>query len=149
MGSSSERAATAGESMSSMAGPDSREERAVAMGPAPHLFAGGAGLRGGVQRDEVAQAVVVLVAGRAALQVGLHAGQHGVGVRAGELELDVLVEQLEARFAADLGVGGAQQLGDQLAGLMVGAHVRLPVVVVVSGPSPASVSAVRSLRRAS
>jgi hypothetical protein len=52
-------------------------------------------------RDELAQAGVILVAGGAALEVGAHPGHAGVGVLAGELEVDVLVEQLEALLAAD------------------------------------------------
>jgi hypothetical protein len=57
---------------------------------------------------------VILVAGGTALEVSAHAGQAGVGVLAGQLELDVLVEELEALLAADLGIGRSDQSGDQL-----------------------------------
>jgi hypothetical protein len=45
---------------------------------------------------------VIVVASGAALQVLTHARQAAVGVYACELELDVLVEELEALVACDL-----------------------------------------------
>ena len=56
--------------------------------------------------DERAQALVLLAAGGAAVEVGAQAGNRGVGVLAGELELDVAVELVEADVAADLGPAG-------------------------------------------
>src|SRR6185436_9883369 len=55
-----------------------------------------------VAADQLAQALVVLAAGGAALEVRAHPGHPGLGVLTGELELDVLVEALEALLAADL-----------------------------------------------
>ena len=57
------------------------------------------------------------MAGRAALEVGAHARDPVVGVRALKLELDVLVELLEALVAEQLGLGGAEQ---PLEGVVVG-----------------------------
>jgi hypothetical protein len=65
--------------------------------------------------DQVAQALVVLVAGRAALEVSAHAGEASVGILARDLEVYVLVEQLEALLAADLGLGRPQQTCEELA----------------------------------
>ena len=45
---------------------------------------------------------MLLAAGRATLQVGAQAGHGGVRVGAGDFELDVAVELLEALVAADL-----------------------------------------------
>src|SRR3954468_10415966 len=85
---------------------------------------------------DLAQALVILAAGRAAFEMRAHPGEELVGVIAGQLEVDVLVQQLEALVAADLGPIGAEQAGEQVAG--VGRHVGLP-----------SESAARSLCRAS
>jgi len=51
---------------------------------------------------------------------------HIVGVRAGDLEVDVLVEQLEAFLAADLGPLRSEESADQLAPVVVGRHVEPP-----------------------
>ena len=59
--------------------------------------------------DERAKTVVVIVAGGTALEVGAHPGDLVVGCRAPELEVDVLVEFLEALFAKQLAVGRAEQ----------------------------------------
>jgi hypothetical protein len=80
---------------------------------------------------ERAQALVLLSAGGAALEVRAHAGDRAVRVAAGELQVDVLVEEVEAVVAADLGPVGAEQPDAVIAGHRV--------------PSTAS----RSLRRAS
>ena len=69
----------------------------------------GAELTSGLEAHEVAQALVVLVAGRAALQVLAHPGHRASASAPAQLELDVLVEQLEALLAADLGAGRAEQ----------------------------------------
>ena len=63
----------------------------------------------GVSSDQRDEALVVLLAGRAALEVGAHAGHGRVGVRAGQRELDVAVELLEALLAGQLGSGGAEE----------------------------------------
>ncbi|HEX5174793.1 MAG TPA: hypothetical protein VFV91_11695 [Gaiellaceae bacterium] len=60
-------------------------------------------------RDEFEQAVVLLPAGRAALEVGAQAGQRRVGRLARELEFDVAIELLEADIAAHFGVGGSEE----------------------------------------
>src|SRR4051794_19653068 len=65
---------------------------------------------------DLAQAGVLFAARRAALEVLAHAGDLRVGVLAVELELDVLVEQLEAFVAADLRALGAEQAGKQVVG---------------------------------
>ena len=76
---------------------------------------------------------MILVAGRAALEVGAHPRQPLIGVRPVELELDVLVEQFEALLASDLGLAGPEQSVQELA----------------QDRSPSSSSSARSLRRAS
>jgi hypothetical protein len=58
---------------------------------------------------ERAQALVLLATGGAAVQVGPQARDHGVGVAAGELQLDVAVELREALVAADLRSRRAEQ----------------------------------------
>jgi hypothetical protein len=45
---------------------------------------------------------MVLPAGSASVKVIAQAGKVGIGVDTGQLELDVLVDQLEASVAADL-----------------------------------------------
>ena len=45
---------------------------------------------------------MILVAGRAAREVLAHPGQARVGVRSRQLQLDVLVQQLEALLAGEL-----------------------------------------------
>ena len=62
---------------------------------------------------------MLLAAGRATLKVGAQAGKCGVHVGAGELELDVPVELVEAGVAADFGLGGAEEAAQCL--LEVGA----------------------------
>ena len=63
----------------------------------------------GVGEEEGPEGVPVLRAGRAALEVRAQPGHGGVRVAAGELELDVAVELVEALLAADLGPGRAEQ----------------------------------------
>jgi hypothetical protein len=50
------------------------------------------------------QRVVLLAAGRAAIQMGPQAGDRSLSVSAGQLELDELVQPVEALVAADLSV---------------------------------------------
>ena len=60
-----------------------------------------------IAKQQLAQAIVILGAGRAAMQVRAHPGNRrvGVGVGAGELELDVAVELVEALLTGELGSG--------------------------------------------
>src|SRR5215211_1214401 len=87
--------------------------------------------------QQIAQALVLLAAGQAAGEVGPDAGELGVGIGAGQLQLDVAVELGEALLAADLRLLGAEQPVDQ-------AHWR------TSSPASRPVRArwARSLRRA-
>src|SRR5581483_7745927 len=84
----------------------------------------------GAQGDE---ALVLLGAGRATGEVGAHAGHRLVGGGTVELELDVLVEPLEALVAAELGLAGPEQARQD----------------VTHAASPLSARWARSLRRAS
>src|SRR6059058_1584141 len=97
--------------------------------------------------DEVAEAAEVLGAGGAALEVGVHAGDPRIGRLAGERQLDVAVELLEALLAGQLRSAGAEDPAQDGASFLVALHR-------VSSPSvptrkPRSASAARSLRRAS
>src|SRR3954452_6090598 len=62
-------------------------------------------LVGGHQREE---ALVVLLAGRTALEVSAHARHRRFGVGARQRQLDVAVELLEALLAGQLRPGGAE-----------------------------------------
>jgi hypothetical protein len=66
-------------------------------------------LQGRFAADEGAEALVLLAAGGAAVEVGAQARECGVHVGARELELDVAVELLEAGIAPDFGLGRAEQ----------------------------------------
>ena len=55
-----------------------------------------------VGSGEGPQAEMLLGAGRAAGQVGSHAWNLPVGIRAGELQVDVAVQLIKAGFAAEL-----------------------------------------------
>jgi hypothetical protein len=52
--------------------------------------------------DQREQALMILAARRTAIEVCSQPGKVGVGVGAGDLEVDVLVEQLETLLARDL-----------------------------------------------
>jgi hypothetical protein len=69
-------------------------------------------LAGGLLHHEVAQALVIFMARRAPYEVRRHAGEMRVGVLAGDLEVDVLVQKLEALLARHLGARRAEQPGD-------------------------------------
>src|SRR5919197_280779 len=73
-----------------------------------------AGLEDLLAADERAQALVLLAAGRAAGEVGAQARDRRVGVLAGELELDVAVEVLEALVAADFGLCRPEEPAERL-----------------------------------
>src|SRR5215211_1622926 len=70
---------------------------------------GDRGLQRLLAAHERAKALVLLAAGGAADKVGAQTGDRGVGVRTGELQLDVAVELLEALVAADLGLRRPEQ----------------------------------------
>ena len=99
-----------------------------------------------IAADERAQALVLLAAGGAAVEMGAQARERGVGVLAGELELDVAVELVEAVVAADLGLAGPSSRPS--ACFEIGSFV-----IVSSSQSssarPRSSRCSRSLRRAS
>ena len=102
-----------------------------------------------LRRDERSQALVVLRARRAPLQVLAHPGDRGVGLALAEFELDVAIEQLEALLSADLEPVGTEQAPDQPVG-----KIRVHLVTSVgsgsaSKRSPCSASTARSFRRAS
>jgi hypothetical protein len=58
-----------------------------------------------ISHHEGAQALVILAARRASIEVGAQAGKVRVGIGPCELEVDVLVEQLEALLAGHLESG--------------------------------------------
>src|SRR5919201_5725596 len=98
--------------------------------------------------DERAQALVLLAAGGAAVEVGAQSGHDRVRVLAGELELDVLVELREALVAADLRRRGPEQPSERLLQIRPFAHLpSLPSHA--SSASPDSSRCLRSFRRAS
>src|SRR5207253_2252125 len=78
--------------------------------------------RAGPFGDERQQRLVVLAAGRAALEVGAHPGDRRLGVGPRDLELDVAVQVLEARLARHLGRGRPEQAAEHL----VSPHRRSP-----------------------
>src|SRR4029453_17208550 len=108
-------------------------------GGAPPPRAGRAPPSVGLALHQGAQALVLLPAGQAAGQVGPEPGEVGVGVLAGQLQLDVAVQLGEAVVAAQLRLLGPEQPVHQT-------HLRL-----TSSPasSPALARWARSLRRAS
>ncbi len=59
-------------------------------------------------RDELAQALMIFMACRAAFEVCAHSGQRRVGVGTRHLEVDVVVEQREAPLAGHLGADRPQ-----------------------------------------
>jgi hypothetical protein len=59
-------------------------------------------LCGVVRHHKRAEALVVLAAGRASVEVGAQAGKVRIGVLAGYLQIYVLVEKLEALLASHL-----------------------------------------------
>lgn len=71
--------------------------------------------------DEGTEAGVILLARGAADQVSLHPGDGRVGVVAGEFEVDVAVELLEALLAADLRPSRSEQPSQRL-GAVVTLH---------------------------
>ena len=92
------------------------------------------------------QAVMILTAGRAAAKVNAHHRHLDVGRPAGQFELDIRVEDIEALLTAKLGTGRPDQVSDVAGPVIwhVPGHLRSP-----STPSPRIASAARSLRRES
>ena len=82
---------------------------------------------------ERTKALVILAACGAPREMGLRAGDRGVGVTAGELQLDVAVELLEALLAADLGPAGPEQPREQLSCDVVVAPSASSFLPVVEG----------------
>src|SRR3954469_16436194 len=80
--------------------------------------------------DEVAEAAEVLGAGGAALEVGVHAGDPRLGRLAGERQLDVAVELLEALLAAQLRGAGAEDPTQDAAFLFTLHHSSSPSVPI-------------------
>src|SRR3954447_16883494 len=72
--------------------------------------------------DEVAEAAEVLGAGGAALEGGAHAGDPRAGGLAGERQLDVAVELVEALLAGQLRGAGAEGPAEQLVPFLVLFH---------------------------
>src|SRR5438034_11624806 len=68
--------------------------------------------------DEASETCVVLVAGRASLEMRPHSWNGFVGIRAGQLELDIVIQVLEALVAAELGPLSTNQRAQQLAVFM-------------------------------
>ena len=108
-------------------------------GPA---LAGSLGPLAGVGGEQRAQALVLLAAGGAAVEMGREAGNPRVGVLARELELDVAVEELEAAVAADLLGPRAEQALERLVATRLAAHLSLP------RPSPTAPDPARQASRA-
>ena len=97
--------------------------------------------------DEREQAVVLLAAGRAPVQVRAEAGNGRIRVFTGQLELDVAIELLEARIAPDFRPGRPEQttecpVGMSLLHQVLSSRNR-------SGESPQSSRCFRSFCRAS
>src|SRR5215213_11201131 len=90
--------------------------------------------------QERAEALALLAAGGAAVEVLAHPGYRGVRVARLELQLDVLVEALEALVAADVRPGRAEQPPQAIVRL---AHP------LTSSMCPAATSSARSFVRAS
>ena len=97
--------------------------------------------------DERAQALVLLAAGGATLEMGAKPRDRGVRVLARQLELDVLVEEREALVAAHLGPARAEQPAERLLEIWAFGHVASSSHS--SRDSPCSSRWARSFRRAS
>src|SRR3954447_17928057 len=97
-------------------------------------------------RGQRAQALVLVTAGRAALEVRRHARHAGVGGRPAQLQLDVRVELLEALVAAQLRCRRAEHAREDL---VRGELVHRSSSQLASIGKPRSASAARSRRRAS
>lgn len=101
--------------------------------------------RPGEQRCE---ALVLLSARGAAVQVRGHSGHGGLGVGAGGLQVDVTVEFGGADVAADLGLVGTEEAAQRRGLVVDGQQLSFPAGAPV-GARPWSCRWARSLRRAS
>jgi hypothetical protein len=90
---------------------------------------------------------VVFVAGRAAFEVRAHTGDVFVGGCAGELELDIVVELVEALLASQLRSWGAEESREELLIRVVGLGHEMSSVS--AAPRPRADNARRSFCRAS
>src|SRR5438552_16603801 len=68
--------------------------------------------------QEGSETGVVIVAGRASLEVRSHSWNRLVGIGAGQLQLDIAIQLLEALLAAELGPLRAKQGAQHLVVLM-------------------------------
>ena len=100
-----------------------------------------------VAADEGAQALVLLAARGAPCQVRAEPGDGGIDVGAGQLELDVAVELVEAGIAADLRLGWSEQTAECV--VEVGAFAHVASSRSEPTESPHSSRCLRSFRRAS
>src|SRR3954468_13387465 len=90
--------------------------------------------------DEVAEAVEVLGAGGAAVEVGAHTRDAVVGCIAGERQLDIVVELLEAPLAGQLRRTGTEAPAENLIALHHSSSPPAPT------RKPRAARAARSLR---
>ena len=97
--------------------------------------------------DQGAQALVLLTARRAALEMGAQPRNRSVGIGARQLELDVAVELVEADLSADLLLGRAEQAAER--GLQIRTFGHRASPRCSSSGNPESSRCVRSFRRAS
>jgi hypothetical protein len=72
-----------------------------------------------VGRHKREQALMILTTRRATLEVGAETGKMRVGILAGDLQLHVLVEELEALLARDLESGRAENSLQRFVALVV------------------------------
>ena len=100
-----------------------RDRDVAARHPRDDAQAGRLGLGRLVAADEGAQALVLLAARGAAGEMRAQPGNGGVGVFAGELELDVAVELVEADIATDLRLGGAEHAAECTVAVRTFGHV--------------------------
>ena len=89
------------------------------------------------------------MAGGASLEMGAHAGDRRVGAGAGELELYVAVELLEALLAAELGPVRTQKRTQQPFVFVRRQRSSSPSSIASATASPRSARRERSLWRAS
>src|SRR5262245_12093287 len=97
---------------------------------------------------ECEQALVLLAAGRAALEVRMQPGGGRVRICTCDLELDVLVEACEALVAADLGLSRPDEAPERLLQISAFVHVSSSESHVWSA-NPESPRCLRSFRQAS
>src|SRR5436190_12725800 len=82
---------------------------------------------GPLGRYECEETGVILAAGWAAVEVCLHSGNRCVRIGAGQLELDIAVEILEAGFTRQLWPRRAQQISNDLVVTGSGCHWDSPL----------------------